>query len=228
RVRINCQTTDGAVRSLLLGFIPGEATDGIDIAYDAENTDGLANDFSWLIEEKYFSTQGVGEFEPKSQYPIIAMVGEAGEINISLLAVENFDYDLEVFIYDALYGTYTNLNTTDFVLSLDAGIHRDRFYLAFYELSTLSDSENELGNILINYLNDSNEIYVHIQDAHQIDRISIVNIIGQEVQSYERSDFDVNGSNEIRIPVKSIAEGTYVLKVESDLGTANKKVIIQY
>ncbi len=227
RVRINCKTPEGQIRSLLLGFVPnGEATDGVDMAYDALNTDELPNDFSWVIEGNFYSTQGVGDFDSAKQYPIGVWLDNPGDIEISLLETENFTEAVNVYIYDSILDTYTEIiNANIFMSSLDTGTYSDRFYLAFTN-GELGLSEVEFDNILINYLQETKELYINLPDATSIQEITILNVIGQVITTYEPEDFININSNELRIPVSFIAEGAYIVKVESDLGETNKKIII--
>jgi hypothetical protein len=112
--------------------------------------------------------------------------------------------------------------------SIDTGTYTNRFYLAFTN-GELGLSEVEFDNILINYLHDTGEIYIKtINKSMEIQQVSIVNIIGQVVTTFEPKDFNYVNSSEIRIPVSSISEGTYILKIESNLGLTSKKVIIGY
>ena len=93
---------------------------------------------------------------------------------------------------------------------------------------TLNLDSNEFDGIIVNYLNESDEIYINLPDSIDMEQVSLFNIIGQKIKSFENDEINRTGSNEFRIPISpSISEGTYVIKVESNLGVSNKKVIIK-
>ena len=53
RIRLNFKTPEGAIRPLLLGFVSdGNATDGFDYGYDAENIDEELPNFEKKITEE--------------------------------------------------------------------------------------------------------------------------------------------------------------------------------
>ncbi|NNK61165.1 MAG: HYR domain-containing protein, partial [Flavobacteriaceae bacterium] len=230
RIRINGKTPEGAIRPLLLGFIPnGEATDGVDLAYDAENTDDFPNDFSWVIGDKLYTTQGVGDFDITKQYPIGVVLTNPGDIEISLLEIENFNPDIKVFLYDALFGTTTCLNYDDFQIELHANTYMDRFYLVFQvDEETLGNSEINNDNIFVKYLNDSDELLINMPNINDIEDVALYNMLGQEVIVFDPEDFDFANITELRIPIESISEATYVVRVKTKNGVANKMVLITY
>jgi len=226
RIRINFKTPDNSIRYLLLGFIPNNlATDGVDYGYDALNLDNLPNDMSWMIEDEQYLIQGVGDFDKTKQYPLGIFLSDSGNIEISLQELENFESEIDVFIYDALLGTYTKFNNTNYQMSLDTGDYLDRFFLTFIQQGALTVKDQELQQIVVNYLSNSNEIVVKTPQAIEVQKVRLINILGQKVKTWS-----ITGAPamEIRIPVKQVSSGNYIIKVETATGTFNKKVIIKY
>ncbi|WP_230935986.1 LamG-like jellyroll fold domain-containing protein, partial [Psychroserpens luteolus] len=227
RVRLDFTTVEGAVRHLLLGFIPnGGATDGVDYAYDAENSDTVfPNDMFWRIEGGDYTTQGVGDFDDSKQYPLVVYVNMPGSYEVSLNDLENFEEAISVYIYDALLDTYTEINNNTFQIALDAGTYVDRFYVAF-SAEALSIPEEDLNQQLITYFNSTQEIFVKTTSLSEVKKVKLINLLGQEVQSWDNvSDFVLDDA--IRIPAKRISEGTYIIKVYTTDNTYNNKVIVK-
>ena len=227
RVRLEFISPDEYSRLLLLGFVPnGEATDGIDYGYDAPISDVFDNDMCWIIEDDYYSIQGVGAFDNLKQYPLGVFLGSTGAIKISLQDLENFPEEIDVFIYDSHLGTYTQINTNDFEIMLDAGEYLNRFYIAFHNEDTLGTVEQTTNNTIVNYLNDTDEIFINTYGKFSIDSIQLLNILGQEVMSWETLD-ESNGI--VRIPViNKLALGNYIIRVKGTRGEIlTKKVIIK-
>ena len=230
RVRLDAKTPEGATRPLLLGFVPDNmANDDFNVGYDAENTDEFPSDFSWIIGEKYFTIQGVGDFNTQKRYPLNVRLSTPGDIEISLNSVENFDEDINVYLHDTTLNTYTLLSDQVYHINLAANDYGKRFFITFEnEEDALNIDTNIVDSIMVNYLNDSNEIYLGLPNSIEVSEISLINILGQHIMTFESDEFKMVNSNEIRIPVKSIAEGAYVIKVESNLGSTSKKVIIKF
>ncbi|WP_178985012.1 BspA family leucine-rich repeat surface protein [Winogradskyella helgolandensis] len=227
RLRFNFTTPEGAVRHLLLGFTSDNAaTDGVDYGYDALNADYFPSDLSFLIEANNYVIQGVGEFDETKVYPLDMVIGEQGNIEIGLTELENFDEAIDVYIFDAVEGTYTRFNDVNFQMNLEAGTYNDRFFLAFQEDATLSTIKEEFKDIMVRYLHDSDEIYVKTPPSVQVKQLYLINVAGQTVASWNATNLPM--SNEIKIPVKHISEGNYIIKAETETATFNKKIIVKY
>lgn len=226
RVRFNFTSPEGAIRPLLLAFTPdNEATEGFDYGYDAKNSDVFPSDMSFIIEDENYVIQGVGEFNVDNMYPVNISLGTSGTIEIALTELENFDEEIDVYVYDALLGTYHRINTVNYQIALDAGNHANRYFIAFKEDATLNTPDEEFSNVIVNYLNASNEIYINVPTSVDIKQVYLVNMLGQTVKSWNATNAPL--AHECRLPVKKVSEGNYVIKVRtSDNKLINKKVII--
>ncbi|WP_452233206.1 HYR domain-containing protein [Lacinutrix sp. MEBiC02595] len=227
RVRVNFTSPEGALRPLLLGFTPNnEAGDGVDYGYDALNTDYYPSDMSFIIEGEKYIIQGVGAFHDESMYPVTIDLGISGNIQIALGELENFDEEIDVFIYDALLGTYTRINTTHYEVALDPGSHSDRYFISFKDGSALNTPDAQFSNVVINYLTDTSEIYINVPTSVDIKQVYLVNLLGQTVKSWNGTNAPL--SHECKLPVKKISEGTYIIKVRtSDNALINKKIVVK-
>ncbi|MFD2824375.1 immunoglobulin-like domain-containing protein [Lacinutrix iliipiscaria] len=229
RLRLNFKTPEGAVRPLLLAFIPNDlATDGIDYGYDAINTEMFPNDMSWMINNIKHVIQGVGHFDEDKRYPLGMFLNSSGSVEISLQELENFDEDINVFVYDALLDSYTTLNDElTFTSHLEPNEYLNRFYITFTDdNSSLSVEDETLQQVIINYLQDSSEIYIKIPPSIDAQQVYLINILGQRLKSWDNTNTSM--TNEFTIPVKNVSEGAYVIKVETSIGIVNKKVIVKY
>ena len=227
RVRISFNAPNGAVRPLLLAFVPNNlATDGVDYGYDALNTDIFPYDMLWMIEGDEYTIQGVGDYDETKKYPLKIKMSALGTIEIALDDLENFNTSIDVYIFDALLGTYTRINDANYQTSLDVGEYLDRFFLAFADESALSVSDDILPHLKVSYLMKTNEIYIKVPSAVDVKKVNLYDLSGQAVKSWK-----VDAStqqNELRIPVRYVSEGIYIIKVETSSGVLDKKIIVKY
>lgn len=227
RIRLNVKSPDESIRPLLLAFTPNnEATESIDYGYDAKNTENFPNDASFIIENEKFTIQGVGNFNINNQYPLGLFLSNFGSVEITLESLENFDEAIDVFIYDSLLGTYTKINNLSYQISLEAANYNDRFYVTFSEDTTLSEIENSIDSVQISYLHNSNEIYIKTPYTINVKQVYLINVAGQTVKSWNATNLTM--ANDLKIPVKNISEGNYIVKVVTNTISVNKKVIIKY
>jgi len=217
---------------LLLGFVPdNKATDGFDYGYDAPSYNDNPSDMFWLINDEGYVIQGVGDFDKNKLYPIGLRIAVSGDIEIALTGFENFESHKNVYVYDSFLSTYTKINNRSYKLKLDAGEYLNRFYITFTKAQNnklLDISENELENSVVNYLNSSSEIYIRVPEGVIVKQVHLANLIGQAVKSWNRTNTPNISGSEIRIPVSRISEGTYIVNVETDTNSFNKKIIINY
>ncbi|MDN3493981.1 LamG-like jellyroll fold domain-containing protein, partial [Winogradskyella bathintestinalis] len=225
-IRIDFITPENATRHLLIGFMDNDnATDAFDYGYDALNTETLPSDMSFNIEGEKYVIQGVGHFDVAKSYPL-DIVTEGGAIEIALDSLENFDEAIDVFIYDNVLGTYTRFNDVNFQMNLEAGTYSDRFFLVFQEDETLSVIKDEFDNVIVRYLHQTNEIYVKTPPSVEVKQLYLINVAGQTVASWNATNLPM--SHDIKIPVKHISEGAYIIKAETNTGVFNRKIIIKY
>ena len=226
-IRLDFSSPEGAVRHLALGFTPNnEASEAVDYGYDALNTDYFPSDMSFQIEEGKYIIQGVGEFNHENMYPITIDMGISGNAEIAITDLENFEEDPDVYVYDSLLGTYTRINITPYQTVLDAGTHAERFYIVFEPDNTLDVVTEEYPEVIVNYLNSTNQIYIKVPYSMDIKQVYLVNMLGQTVKSWNSTNAPL--SQECKIPVRQLSEGNYIIKVQTtDNQTINKKVIVK-
>ncbi|WP_228851195.1 LamG-like jellyroll fold domain-containing protein [Aegicerativicinus sediminis] len=228
RIRLKFTNEKNYIRPLLLGFIPNnKADDSFNNAYDAPSLGINESDLLWSIDDQTYSTQGVGEFEVTKRYPLYLVVGKTQKLKISIEKFENFEVIPEVYIHDVLNDTYFDIKDKDLQIVLEAGEYNDRFYVTF----TKDQKKNEkidnsnVESVIVNFLSDSHEIYVQMPEDVYAKQIYLINIIGQTVKDWNSTNLP-NMVNEFRIPVKQAASGNYIIKLVTNKGIINKKVII--
>jgi len=227
-IRLDFKTPEGAIRHLLLGFVPTNiATDGVDYGYDSLNEDNFPNDMSFNIEGNRYIIQGLGTFDDTKMYPFDISLTTGGPIEVILDTLENFETPIDIFVFDALLGTYTHINNISYQTTLTEGEYIDRFFIAFKDNNnTLSVIDNDYKDILVNYLQKTNEIYVKTPPQIDTKQIYVINVAGQIIKSWNMTNLPL--ASELKIPVKNISEGTYIIKIETSTRSINKKIIIKY
>lgn len=228
RVRIDFIMPDGYVRHLLFAFTKdNSASDNYDYGFDAVNIDNYAYDLNWMIGDLRCTTQGVGAFDDLKKYPLGLFMSKDGNIEIALESLENFDTPINLFIYDALLNTYTQINDINYAASIPKGDYLNRFYLAFknentsFFAKTLGTEELTLNDSKISYLNDSKQLYVNTNDKYIVKNIQVYNLNGQKVFSLSH----VN-SKLITIPLE-ISQIKYgIVAIETDQGGLRKKIVL--
>ncbi len=229
RVRIDFENPDGYTRHLLLGFVPdNSATDGVDYGYDALNPDSFANDCNWMIDDDRYVIQGVGEFNTSKYYPLGMFLDNTGDISISLADLENFEDEIDVYLYDLEYDTYTLLNETDFDKNVLANAYLNRFYITFSTTAhidinnnnTLSISDDALSKLKIWHSNLKDILHVNGITNSTDAILSLYNMEGKKLveEKITNESYSVNTSG--------ISSGIYIVNVDSSTLSYSVKLCI--
>lgn len=245
-IRLDYNAPNGASRELVLAFTSDNAaTDGVDYGYDAAVYAPFSNDLNWLIDSNRYVIQGVGEFQNTSQYLFGLYSEVSGEASITLSSLENFNTTINVYIFDALLNTYTKINDTPFVSTIDAGDYTDRFYIAFMEPEVVidtddvtdvtidsfdvSDTNDEIftptlvlpkKKLKLRYLGNSNRLNLSFDTEASIKSITIYNYKGNTVQSIQ----SIN-KNKIDIPLNTL-DKNLILHIKTETETIVKQIVL--
>ena len=234
RVRIDFESPNGYVRPLLLGFTTDNAaTDGVDYGYDGANFDQFPDDLFWLIENESYVIQGVGAFDITKQYPLALFLENAGTINISLNSLENFENDIDVYVFDSLLDTCTLISESEFTIDMENGEFLNRFFIAFMNPS---DSENDNNddtalsveefnskNNTIQYVSNSKEIKISLSNTtHKIKGMTLYSMNGQQLNHYRST----TNSRTQYFPINHSMNQYIVVEVKTEYQTIRKMLAL--
>ncbi len=218
RIRLNYIYPDNALRSLLLAFTDGTATDAFDRGFDGKMIEVNTNDLYFTMPDQGrndpYVIQGAGVFDTEKMFPLVMEVGTGGTHKIHLSETENFT--LPVYILDLAQHSTHDLTQGDFEISLNPGLYQNRFKVVF-------KSYNQLN--LVHYLNQfvslyyfDNELIINNSQGQKIKKLRVFNNLGQMI--YENDKPETFSEPETRIPFEfALAAYIVTLETEKDMGS---------
>jgi len=222
KIRLQFVSASGIIRQLLVG-VDQNASNYYDLGYDAPMIDVQKEDMFWDLSGSKFIIQGVSDFNSEQKIPLGIKIENQGEIQIKLENLENIDSSKEVYLYDELTGVSHNLRDAAFKTMLAPGEHLNRFSMRFAN-ETLGIDDNLITNgIQIYYTKTDNSINITNNSNANLKEIQLFNILGQSVF---KSGLDNLFKTTIKVPLKKLGDGTYIVKLISDGGNPTKKMII--
>ncbi|MDA9026613.1 cellulase family glycosylhydrolase [Flavobacteriaceae bacterium] len=153
--------------------------------------------------------------------PVGVMLAEGSDITFTADAL-NIPANYKVYLEDRVTNIVTRLDeaNSEYVVFIESGNTNGRFYLHAKTSAALITDTNNLSTISMFTTSNSN---LRVQGLHEGDgSILIFNILGKEMF---KTSFEGNGANDITLP--NLANGIYIIKLVSQNGTINKKIIIQ-
>jgi hypothetical protein len=208
-------------------YIDGTTT-GFDSGYDGKLFEGVIQSFalySHLVsdsEGKHFQLQSL----PKDNYenmviPIGVKAAENSEITFSANAL-HLQEGLNVYLEDRLNNTFTRLDieNVEYKTTVNDVINENRFYLHTKTASALSISA-EFSDTITIYKTDNYNLRIKgLQKGNA--KISIFNVLGKNIMN---TSFEASSVKNITLP--NLASGVYIVKLETEEGSLNKKIILE-
>lgn len=216
-------TQDNLINNTNLYYIE-DASVGFDNGFDGSMFDGVSSNLSiytgLINDDKKLSVQSL----PNSDYddmvvPIGLKAVSGKEITISATSL-NLPQGINVFLEDRQNNTFTNLNDESFKINLKENIDGTGRFFLITTAKALSTQSAELIGVQI-FKKDNSTLT--IKGLHQGKNVvSIFNTLGKQVMF---SQFDSNNTIDIALP--KLAAGIYIVKLETAIGSLNKKIILE-
>ncbi|WP_433991557.1 T9SS type A sorting domain-containing protein [Kordia algicida OT-1] len=206
------------VRVIGLGY-DTNATLGYDKGYDAKTYDDQRNELYWLLNNEKLCILALPEFDSTQELPLGIKITDAGFYNFSINEIENVPNDVTVYLKDIHNDIYYNLSNSDATIWLDAVVEATRFSIVFQESTTLGINEVFLSDVHLIYDDTTNILTIKNLEVNEIEKLSIYNLIGQEVFKKTKNDA------RLTVNISELKNGVYVLKIETDRGIKNFKFI---
>jgi hypothetical protein len=224
RIRLGFNANNDYHRQLLLGFMNEKATSKMDYGYDSYILDDFPNDMYFLSGENQLVIQGEGFFDENASYPIGVKTAVEGIISFTVDALENFNPEQPIFIYDNLTDTYHNIRSAKYEVNLPIGTYDTRFTLRFKD-KTLKVDEHAISEaIQILYIQNGNLLEIKNKSVDlTVEKVTLYNILGQSIYNWKIENQD---QQNIIIPIKPVSSGIYIAKLKTFDGEISKKFIV--
>lgn len=187
RIWLDIVNSSNKSNRALFGYIEG-ATMGRDSFYDCltQNT-GTLSIYS-LIDDTKFLIQGRAlPFDENDEVPIGITVPATGNYKIAVAGVDGiFDGTQDFYLKDNLLNTIHNIKEMPYQFNSVSGMINDRFKIVYRNASLGIDDiikENDIKVI-------SNENISVISKNHIMESVTVYNVLGQNIMSYEEINAD--------------------------------------
>ena len=229
KTRINLQITDGTNERYTIVNFTDKATNGFDNGYDGATFGGIKNSldiFTQLLgknDNERYQIQGVPENNLEDMILPLGIVASADkEIEFSLGAL-NIPSSIRVFLEDRELNTITRLDegNSNYKVTLTEGLDGfGRFFLHTSTKSALSIDNEILSDVNI-YKSGISELTITGLDSEK-GSISMYNVLGKQVL---KTSFTTK--NLKQIPLPKLSSGIYIVKLNTEVGTIIKKIILE-
>ena len=225
KIRLQFNSPKGYLREILVAA-DRNATNGIDLGYDAPLLDNSEEDMYWMINDNEFVMQGVPHFYLDQVLPIGLKLAEESEFGIKISELKNLPEHMNIYLLDKSDETYHDLRESDFKTTLSPETYNDRYEIVFHngeepEEDGLDDEDLELA---MGYSYNSRELHITNPEMLEIHKLVIYSISGQEVHSF----LEVPTLKLITLELdKPLSSAVYVVRAYTNKGVIATQVIIK-
>jgi len=227
RPEILLSLTDGNTVKTADVYYINNTTLGWDNGYDSTIFSGTEHTFTiytHLVNDSNGQNLGIQSLPDTNLESMVIPVGvhAASGTNITISAASiNLPADIQVYLEDRDTGTYSLLDaTSDFTETLSEDLNGiGRFYL-HTTANALSIGDEVLAAVSMYTSSSDNLRIVGVQSGEA--KVKIFNILGRQILN---TSFIGAGVNDITLP--SFRTGVYIVQLETEKGSLNKKIIIQ-
>ncbi|GGG48938.1 Ig-like domain-containing protein [Epilithonimonas arachidiradicis] len=201
---------------ILIGYI-NNATDAFDSDYDADLL-SIGNDSFWSVLDNHkLAIQAKGaNFDTEDQVKLGFKASTSGNFTISLTDRDGiFDANQTVYLKDKYINKAFDITTTPYTFYTNSGQYEDRFEVVYKTVETLG-TDNIAKNGIIISKNTENFV---VKSDENLDEVSLYDSVGRLLYNTK------NGKKEVLINKTNLAEGMYIIKVNSRNTTMTKKVL---
>jgi len=224
KIKLILDSPYGYHRQILVG-VDSNATNGIDIGYDALLIEENLEDMFWIANDNKLIIQAVNVFNPDQKLPLGLKIYKQGLATVKIDTLENISENLEIFIHDKLLDTTHNLKESHYEVVLNPGLITDRFEIIFESKSEVSlgneDQDRDLLNIF--YSNEETSLILHNPNLKEIKSIQLLNVLGQSIGEFKA----IEHNHYQTFKTKHLDAGTYIIKLNTIDETVSKKVLIK-
>jgi len=226
KIRLGFDSPIATHRQILVGTDPN-TTNQFDFGYDARMIDVNENEMYWELDNTPVIIQGIPSFGTEQIIPLGIKIANEGQSTIKIDALENIPDNLDIYLYDSDSKMYHDLRKANFSTSLAIGDYTNRFSLQFVNKSkSYSIEDTTVDNGIITYYTNENHmlnIKNYFTDV-EIQSVSLFNILKQNIGNWKIAD---SKQNYIQIPVMNLSSAVYLVKIKTDKGEFNQKIIIK-
>ena len=226
---LNVTSTKGAFSQTAISYVTG-ATQGVD-DFDAKVFGTGAVELSSIVEQANYAIQGRAlPFDDNDAVALGFKAKAAGDYTISIdRSIGLFAGTQDIFLKDNLTNSIHNLKLSPYTFSAEIGSFNDRFTVVYKNETTLAVAVNNFDldeTISIMFTNNDNTISVKNSSPSTIvESVMLYNLLGQSISTWDVSN--ENQSALIKVLVRDLSAGTYVVRLKTSEGIIAKKIIIK-
>lgn len=224
-IRIHTNVNDQFYRESIIAF-----RENTDLSYnkfcDGKNISQLDNDIYLLADNEKLVIKSIN-YNENARIPIaIKSTGQSSTYSITVNQLTDIiENDIEVYIYDGFYNTYTNIINGSFNIILDEGFHDNRFEITFKNEDTLNNIDVQMSDFLVFHEQNDSQLIIKNPNSLDVTNVSVFDMSGKQVLNANNLE---QSSALYKFSTKNYSDGVYITQITlADSNSVSKKFIVK-
>ncbi len=193
--------------------------------FDGKNINELSSDSYLISEDKLLSIKSI-RYDENTKLNLGLKAGNDNTpFSIKIHKLNNIPNNVDVYLFDNLNNTYTDIKNNSFDIILNKGVYNNRFQIVFSKNTTLNNEEFAIETLnIIENNNTTSELKVLNPNALEIKTFDLYDILGKILINKNEQ----TSKKEFTYSTKGFSDGLYIAKVVLSNGQVfSKKIIIK-
>ncbi len=222
QIRLNTIMNNQFTRQVALVLMP-TATDGVDRGIDAKSPveETIPNDVYFFLDNNRYVIEGVA-FDIDKRIPVGVKSTDNASFKFDASLVSNFDESQNIYMYDALDGSYHDIKNNAYEVVLATGVYNDRFEITFKN-AALDDENNIKSSFVIFQDNVSQNLTISNPNSIELKSVTLYDLTGKKIFGKQ----NLGAENSYQFPTNGLSQAVYLVElVTNDNKKVAQKVII--
>lgn len=190
--------------------------------FDGRNTTELSADAYLISADKELVIKSI-KYDETVRLKLGLKASKGNTLfSIKINKLNNVPNDVNVYVFDKDKNTYTDIKNGVFNITLNKGLHNDRFQITFAN-NSLGIEDTAFNEFKIVQNNTISQLKLFNPTNLSVKTISVFDVSGKKVFTEAIN----SAKNEYQYSTKSLSDGVYIVKIEStNRLILNKKIVV--
>ncbi|GAA4975327.1 T9SS type A sorting domain-containing protein [Algibacter aquimarinus] len=224
-IRIHTQFDETFYKESVIAFRDGTPNnETYNRFFDGKNVETDLNSDVYLISEDKELTIKSINYNENVRIPFGLKTFEPNSnITVKVFKLEDIPESVNIFIYDNLSDTYTDIKNNEFTANITEGVYNNRFEITFSQSNSLDIEESFIESIEIFQNNKSSKLKIYNPESLNIKTLTLFDVNGKQVIN----DNNVTNKKKHTYSTRNFSDGLYIVKITDDNNQIfTKKIII--
>lgn len=191
--------------------------------YDGRNINELSSDAYLISEDKELVIKSVN-YDETTRLPLgLKASNDNMEFSISINKLNDLPNSVNIYVFDNVNNTYTDIKNGTFNVTLDEGTYNDRFEVTFNNNVLSSNAENILEDFEVFQNNRISQLKILNPNKLDINSFKLYDVSGKRVMQ----ELVSSSKRKYTYSTRALSDGIYIIKIElQGQHVFSKKIIV--